>query len=374
MDNLTHSLAGAALARAGLDRRTPLATATLVLAANAPDVDMLAYALGPYHALAFRRGVTHGVLATLVLPFLVTGAILAWDRGIRLRRQPAALPARPPAVLGLAFIGALTHPTMDWMNNYGMRWWLPFDGRWSYGDALFIIDPWLWLGLGTAVYLGRSWSRHQQIVWATLAIAGSVLVAAPTTVPVAAELVWFFGLVIVANANARGFPVTERGRQRLAAAVCIGSVLYGIEMVAWSRLAERDVIDAADRAGYSAIQDVMVAPVPADPLGGEVVLRTRSAYVRGARHWLDAPRTRFDTLLIQPFEDLPPGTESIAGEILAAARADPEVRRYLTWARYPYFRVTREGDGFRVRVSDVRYDRQPSGALSGVDVRVEVQP
>jgi inner membrane protein len=373
LDNLTHSLAGAALAKAGLERRTPLATATLVLAANVPDVDMLAYANGAYYALAVRRGLTHGVPAMLVLPFVVAGAILAWDRWIRLRRRPEALPARPRAVLALAFIGLLTHPLLDWMNNYGMRWWLPFDGRWSYGDALFIIDPWLWLSLGTAVYLGRSWSRRWQVVWATGAIGGSVLVAAPPTVPAAAEIVWFLTLVLVSNANVRGFPATERGRQRLAAALCIGSVLYGLEMLASSRAARQDVIDAATRAGYPSAQDVMVAPVEADPLGGEVVLLTGDSYVRGAHHWLDAPRTRFDTLLTQPFQDLPPGTESIAQEILDAARAEPDVQRYLTWARYPYFRVTPDGDGFRVRVSDVRYDRRPTGALGGLEVRVGAQ-
>ena len=58
MDNLTHSLVGAALSRAGLDRRTPLATATLVVAANAPDIDVLSFVRGPYFALSFRRGIT----------------------------------------------------------------------------------------------------------------------------------------------------------------------------------------------------------------------------------------------------------------------------------------------------------------------------
>jgi inner membrane protein len=331
---------------------------------------MLAYLNGPYYALAVRRGLTHGVPALIVLPFVVAGAILAWDRWVRRRRHPDANPARPGAVLALAFIGLLTHPAMDWMNNYGMRWWVPFDRRWSYGDALFIIDPWLWLSLGTAVYLGRSWSRRSQIVWATLAIAGSVLVAAPPSVPAAAEIVWFLTLVVVSNANVRGFPATERGRQRLAAALCIGSVLYGLEMLASSRAARQDVIESASRAGHSSVQEVMVAPVEADPLGGDVVLRTESSYVRGTHHWLDAPRTRFDTLLVQPFQEVPPGAEGIAEQIIATARAEPDVQRYLAWARYPYFRVTADGDGFRVRVSDVRYDRRPTGALAGVEVRV----
>ncbi len=40
MDNLCHSLVGMALGRAGLNRRTALATSTLVIANNLPDVDV----------------------------------------------------------------------------------------------------------------------------------------------------------------------------------------------------------------------------------------------------------------------------------------------------------------------------------------------
>ena len=125
MDNLTHALTGAALSKAGLDRTTPLATATLVIAANVPDIDMVSYVNGVYFALAHRRGITHGAPALVVLPFVVTAAILAWDRWVRRRRDARAAPARPLAVLGLAFVGLLTHSVLDWMNTYGMRWRLP---------------------------------------------------------------------------------------------------------------------------------------------------------------------------------------------------------------------------------------------------------
>ncbi len=119
---------GATISKAGAQRSTPLATATLVVAANAPDIDMVAYTHGPYFALAFRRGLTHGIPAMMVLPLLVAGVILSWDRWVRRRRRPDAEPARPGMILLLSVVGLLTHPVLDWMNTYGMRWWLPFDG------------------------------------------------------------------------------------------------------------------------------------------------------------------------------------------------------------------------------------------------------
>ena len=72
MDNLAHTLAGASLAQAGLKRYTPLATTTLVIGANLPDVDALATFWGGDFSLLFRRGWTHGVLAMLVWPLALT--------------------------------------------------------------------------------------------------------------------------------------------------------------------------------------------------------------------------------------------------------------------------------------------------------------
>jgi inner membrane protein len=43
LDPITHTFTGAALAAAGVRRATPLATAALILGANAPDVDAVTY-------------------------------------------------------------------------------------------------------------------------------------------------------------------------------------------------------------------------------------------------------------------------------------------------------------------------------------------
>ncbi|MDQ3996269.1 MAG: metal-dependent hydrolase, partial [Gemmatimonadota bacterium] len=158
MDNVCHTLVGAALAEAGLKHRTALGAATLMIGANFPDVDVLAVPLG--HGVDFRRGWTHGLLALVVLPFVLTAMMLAWDRwvaGPRARRAGVerARAAVPRELLLLSAVSILTHPALDWMNEYGMRWLMPFSGRWFYGDSLFIVDPWLWVALGLGVALAR---------------------------------------------------------------------------------------------------------------------------------------------------------------------------------------------------------------------------
>jgi len=149
MDNLTHSLAGALFGQMGLKRLTGRAMPTLIIAANLPDIDALSTVIGP-SSLAIRRGLTHGPLAMLVLPLLLTAAMLAWDRWRPLREGPSV---RGGALLLLAYVGTLSHPALDWLNSYGIRLLEPFSSRWYAGDTLFIIDLWLWLALIAGIWL-----------------------------------------------------------------------------------------------------------------------------------------------------------------------------------------------------------------------------
>ncbi|MGD9810541.1 MAG: metal-dependent hydrolase [Sphingobium sp.] len=159
MDNLTHSMLGAVLGQTGLKRKSGLGMPALVIGANIPDVDATCTFFGT-QSLAMRRGLTHGPLAMVLLPVILTGLLFLYDRwqGKHGRRPENRLPVRPGWLLLLALIGTLSHPAMDWMNSYGVRLLEPFSSRWFYGDVLFIIDPVLWvLMIG-----GYIWSRRAE--------------------------------------------------------------------------------------------------------------------------------------------------------------------------------------------------------------------
>ena len=154
MDNITHTLVGAALAEAGLKKRTALGAATLMIGANFPDIDVLGLFFPD--SIDFRRGITHGFPALAVLPFVLAWLMLQYDRRVRLRRNPDSEPADFRALLLLSALAIWTHPTLDFMNIYGMRWLMPIVNEWFYADALFIVDLWVLLALG----IGVTWSRR----------------------------------------------------------------------------------------------------------------------------------------------------------------------------------------------------------------------
>ena len=80
MDNVCHTLLGVAVARTGLGRKTALATATAAVAANLPDIDVLVF-LTDVPSVAFRRGITHGLPAQVLLPILCAGLFWWIGRG-----------------------------------------------------------------------------------------------------------------------------------------------------------------------------------------------------------------------------------------------------------------------------------------------------
>ena len=125
MDNLCHTLVGAAMGEAGLKQRTRYANATLMITANLPDIDVLSFVTDT-NPISFRRGWTHGILAQLVLPVVFTAIVYAIGR-MRPRRDDAGPPLHAGWLLLLSYIGVYSHVFLDFLNNYGVRLLTPVD-------------------------------------------------------------------------------------------------------------------------------------------------------------------------------------------------------------------------------------------------------
>ena len=148
MDPLTHTVAGLFLSRAGLNRLTPMATPILMLAANAPDLDILTLGGGSLNYLHYHRHLTHSLVAIPLMALLpVVFVRVAWRK--------------PVHWLGAFFAAALavgSHLLLDFTNVYGVRLFLPFSDRWLRLDTTNVVDLWLWsallLGVG-GPFIGR---------------------------------------------------------------------------------------------------------------------------------------------------------------------------------------------------------------------------
>jgi len=338
MDPLTHTLVGANIASTPLGKKTRFAAAALIVGANLPDVDAILYFTGHSDlALGFRRGWTHGVLALAVLPLVLTGVLLLLDRQRR---------ASPRWLLLLSFLAVLTHPALDWLNNYGMRWLMPFRGTWSYGDSVYIMDPWLWLILGCGWLAGRRPSGWLIAVWAFFALA----------------LAWVVGqrspsyLVVVAIVAAVTLiALLWRSPRELATPALVVAFLYIGARLLIHEATEREV-----RKGMGSVDALMVAPQPLDPTRWDVVARTGDVYRYGRYTWRD------QRLALAP-DRIPVAKESAEW---AAARRDPSIRGFLTWVRFPWYEVERTPEATRVLVHDARYlvRRRAGGGFGGAMV------
>ncbi|WP_321474284.1 metal-dependent hydrolase [uncultured Paludibaculum sp.] len=137
MDNLTHSLTGLLLARAGLNRLVPRATALVIVAANLPDLDIVTGLRGSLCYLANHRGFSH---ALFWLPLVALAPLPIWWL---LARRQGVRPIDWLKAYGVSVIALLSHLVLDWMNIYGIRLKLPFSGEWLHLDLLNIVDAWV---------------------------------------------------------------------------------------------------------------------------------------------------------------------------------------------------------------------------------------
>lgn len=309
MDNLCHTLVGAALAQSGLKNRSPLGMATLLIAANLPDVDALSLFWGRMAGFAFRRGWTHGILAVSLWPFLLAAVMVAFDRA------GARRGARYWPLVALSAIGVVSHPLLDLLNTYGVRWLMPFSNRWYYGDTLFIVDVWVWLALAAGIVLSARRERSGRIDWRVPA------------------------------------------RTALAAAA-----LYTAGMFMLGRLATHQVRFELRVAGVPALR-VLASPVPVSPVERDIVVDEGDGYLVGAirtggnfeeaGHW---PKRNPDD------EDADPA--------IAMAASTPAATTFLQWARYPTYLVDRRGGSTVVHFIDLRYARDPDAAFGVLAVPV----
>lgn len=153
MDNLTHTLFGATLARTPVGRAGRGATLTLILASNAPDIDVIAVAGGALGYLEWHRGPTHGPLGIVGLGLTTAGLVWTGQRVVGTPRDGD----RPSfgALAGLSILGVFLHVLMDLPTSYGTRLLSPFAWHWYAKDWVPIIDIYLLAILSAGLAFGR---------------------------------------------------------------------------------------------------------------------------------------------------------------------------------------------------------------------------
>ena len=237
----------------------------------------------------------------------------------------------------------MSHPFLDWLNTYGVRLLMPFSERWFYGDALFIVDPFLWIVLGGAVMLAWTTHRPGVLTWLVVGTGTTLLLVFNPLVPFWARMTW---LAAAAAWVVARLVVPVEIRPRLAVGALIIAGVYIATMLAGSRLAERQVRAIAASQGWT-VSEVAAMPVPADPLRRMVIAVEGDRYRFVSLNWL--------TRRVTPAE---PSTaeRGLRTPAVEAALAAPFVQGVRNWLRFPSYEVRPLGDGgSRVIIRDARF-------------------
>jgi len=311
MENLSHSLAGAVMSRAGLNRYSPHATLLMVLASNAPDLDAVTMLLGPTTYLDYHRGPTHSLLVA-PLWALVPVAFVHWG----LRRRLPLLRSWLLCTLAVA-----VHIFMDFMTSYGTKPLWPLMNQWTQWPVLYLSDAYILTGLMLAI--------------AAPALSG----------------------LVSSEIGAR--PGTGRGW-------AIAALVFAVGWIGFRGLMQ----DRAEQILRSHVYQgrapkrVMAIPTPLNPLRWRGLVECEGFLSEHQVQVLQEFDPDEGSLLPQPRQ----------AEILAAARRAPEMKRFLDFAQWPSFRVVPlEGPPGAVRV-EARDIRFPSGfeAMVELDGRLQV--
>ncbi len=327
------------MSRAGLRQKTPLATPALIAAANLPDIEVFGSPFG-FNYLEVHRGITHSLAGSAILATGLAGCLYLIDY---LRRREASFHCSFRTFWIICLAGVFSHVSLDFLNDYGIRPWMPFSSAWVYGDLLSIVDPWLWVILGSALFLGTR-SPAGRLGW--LALGCLMFAAVSLGRSLAVGIVWG---MILAVLLASGSALRRRGYNPAIAALFL-LVLYlgGVFVV-------RESVSRAARAGAEALVsdhilriDVLPGPPNSDRTWTVVIDTPGKFYVSevGLRNWqVDQPA--FEAF-VKNLDD-PCYLESLSQEQMAVMAR---------FARYPSVAVETSGDNCTVWLRDLRYARE----------------
>jgi inner membrane protein len=368
MDNLAHSLVGLAASKAGLERLSPTSTALCIVAANAPDGDILVSLYGGrWSVLQHHRGITHSIIGTLTLALIIPFTFYLLDLFV------AHLSSMQPRVrlkgLVLAsLIVSATHPLMDWSNNYGIRLLLPWGEKWSYGDLVFIVDPFVWLIMGGAAFLLTSNKKWQVALWLllwlplTIAVLDGPMGRMGVSDTTLLRFFWIMSAIVLVILYRLGAGRRLGGKVALAA--------FALAALYWGGLA------LLHRQAFHEAK--MMAETIAGPNGEHVTRLAAMPTFANFLRWQCVSETEAATYRFEIY--LPNGPQKPSGlvryakidpahqQALAAALRDVRAQIFLGFARFPVVRVF-DADCPKqtlVQFADLRYTEpgQPRGSFS----------
>jgi inner membrane protein len=371
VENLTHSLLGAAIAQAALDDDAraparPTMVAAGVLAGNAPDLDLLYTWVtpAPIGYLLHHRGHTHTVAGVVALGAAMALICLAFPS---VRRGAAGFRARLAIVIGA---GVLSHLLLDAGNSYGVHPFYPLDMRWYYGDSLFIFEPLLWLLLGGTLAMNAGSRRGGRLLLA-FASGLSIATALFAVVPWPA-LVSIAAIAAACGWWSRRLRPAGRARASIVAVAAFGAIMFGM-----SGAARSETMRMLPPAPGSSRLDVALSPSPAFPLCWSLiaidldesagVLRLRRASISLAPALWPAGACPLQRLAGGDADGTGSAALSVTDDVRVAldrlragAESDCRVRAWLRFVRAPVITPA--------RAYDLRFERPGGGNFTSMTI------
>lgn len=359
MDKITHSIIGFGVGEL-LHRSLPaepeapaqrvrhrLLLLACALASNFPDLDLFLTKLlpAPLGYLLHHRGHTHTALWAIPQALLLAGLLwLLWPSARALLRT--SRPARLGLVLSIV-LGFALHLAMDYTNSYGVHPWYPFDGRWLYGDMVFIIEPLFWVAIGVPMALIMRW-RLLRFAGLAVLFAALVFFAARGYL----GLPSFAALLLIALAcGAAQWRAGEQGRSGLLLALGVSTAFLCVQGAA-SQAARAQITFALEVVMNPSLRvlDVAMTAFPSQPLCWSYVsIETDGAQYRLRRGVASLVEMACPAGLTVEPQTL---TGSLA-ELRALKASDCHVDAWLRFGRMPLLK-----DG---ALSDYRFAATPRG-------------
>lgn len=381
MDTITHGIAGALIGKAifrGEDmlasqpmNRSRIITWSLMLGAIFPDTDVVRdfFSSDKLLIVTWHRSITHSLVMLPLWALLLAGITRAFLRWRKWEGPSLA------ALTGSYGAGILSHILLDLVTTFGTMIWSPLNWSRPAWDLIFIVDFTLTAILLVPQLLAWVYTHPEKMkrravgMWLVflpipvlIAKIGEIVGAPISELVVLGAMIIFAAVFLLPSLFGWGLKIQHDkwNRAGLAAALAYVALSFFAHRAALARIEKFAELD------HLGVQSIGALPLAPSLWRWDGLVRTERGVYELRMDLSDKPASDGELLALEHryYPDAFPNSYT------AAAKRLPEVQKVLWFARFPVTRFHEEGREAIVEISDLRFQRGPSGRPPSFTYRV----
>lgn len=355
MENIAHTFFATALGQSGLKKISRLGMATLIISANLPDIDLLWSYYSDTAYIVHHRGLTHTFLGIIIQILMLSITIYFFGKKQE-KKYEFEEKVNFKNLFLLSSIGLLSHLGLDYLNDYGIQPFFPFNNLKIQGSAIFIVDIWFWALLGGFTFISIDLTKKLKYLFSFFGLTSSYIVLAVPDIPILSKILYI--LIIISLVLVKIFKLQIKQINDKLGTIVFGLFFIYLTSIFYIRNQAEEFFKNT-KVNVLNNQDnyYQLSPKPANPFEWVFFAKNEQKVFLGTTNFIKK-NNKLVTTYDKNFDDL---------EIKKALETETG-KAFLNFSQYIFAYKKKEKNCVRIFLRDARYIRAGESSFASRNI------